>query len=118
MAKLQFNGKEYDLPDSEGWTTGELSEAEHALGASFGANSRGDAMAISFYIAVRRVDKDISPVSLADAIKRVPMGALSVAEEVEEEDGGPLEINSDRDSQANGGLQPSALSESQSLSKT
>ena len=88
MARLKFDGKEYELPDSEDWTTGELSEAEHALGTSFGGESQGDVMAISFYIAVRREDKEIPPVLLADRVKQVKMGELLLSEPEEEE--GPL----------------------------
>lgn len=90
MARLRMDDKEYDLPDSETWTTGELSEAEHALGASFGGDSQGDAMAISFYIAVRRVDKDINHVMLADKVKQIPMSGLLMDEE-EETEASPLE---------------------------
>lgn len=90
MARLRMEGKEYDLPESDGWTTGELSEAEHALGASFGSESQGDNMAISFYIAVRRVDKETGHVQLADKVKQIPMGDLLMDEE-EETEASPLE---------------------------
>ena len=85
MAKLRMDGKEYELPDSDDWTTGELSEAEHALGASFGDTSQGDAMAITFYIAVRRVvgSSEMPNVVLADRVKRIPMKDLLTEEEDE-----------------------------------
>jgi len=83
MAKLRLDGREYELPDSDDWTTGELSEAEHALGVSFGEKSQGDAMAITFYIAVRRAMSatEMPPVILADRVKRIPMKDLLAEEE-------------------------------------
>lgn len=76
MARIRFQGKEYELPDSETWTIAELSAAEHALGVSFGEQSQADSMGIAFYIAVRRVEKDMPPVVLADAIRQIPMSDL------------------------------------------
>lgn len=83
MAKIRFDGREYDIPNSEDWTTGELSEAEHALGHAFGENSKGDDMNISFYIAVRRVrsSSDIPNVILADSVKRTKLGDLNTEDD-------------------------------------
>jgi hypothetical protein len=58
-----------------------LSEAENALGVAFGDKSQGDAMAISFFIAVRRVDKDTPPVLLADKVRQVKMRDLDIEDE-------------------------------------
>ena len=81
MARIRFNDTEYDLPDSDTWTIGELSEAEHAFGRSFGDESQGDSMAIAFFIAVRRIDKEIPTVVLADAIRALPISALLASAE-------------------------------------
>lgn len=80
MARFLFGGKEIELPDSESWTIAELSEAEHAMGTSFGDNSQADSMAIAFFVAVRRVDKEMPAVLLADSIRQIPMSALLMDE--------------------------------------
>ena len=106
MAALKFGGKEYELPDSASWTVAELSEAEHALGVSFGEESQGDAMAVSFFIAVRRVDKTTEAVALADRVRQIPIGALVADEEA----ASPLA--DDHGDPQNGGLRPLEVSES------
>jgi len=88
MAAIRMDGVEYPLPDAGDWTVGELSEAENALGVSFGDKSQGDSMAVSFYIAVRRVDKETMPVALADKVKNVKMSQFDVSEDEEQ---APLE---------------------------
>jgi hypothetical protein len=84
MASLKLDGRVYALPDSDDWTTAELSEAESALGVAFGDKSQGDAMAISFFIAVRRVEKDTPPVVLADKVRQIKMRDLSLEDDEDE----------------------------------
>ena len=78
MASLRLDDKIYPLPDSDDWTTGELSEAESALGVVFSDKSQGDAMSISFFIAVRRIEKDMPPVVLADKVRQIKMRDLDI----------------------------------------
>lgn len=102
MAKVRYDGKEYEIPDSEDWTTGELSEAEHAIGAAFGGASQGDAMSIGFYIAIRRIDSDTPNVMLADACRKIKMRDL-LSDEEEEAD--PLDAEKPSESNGHAGQQ-------------
>lgn len=71
MDRVRFQGTWYEVPDPDDWTTGEVSEAEHALGHRLSEESTADAMAVAFYIAVRRGDKEIPPVLLADSVRQI-----------------------------------------------
>lgn len=81
MPKYRYNGLEVEAVPQEDWGLGELSEAEHALGVALDGSSAGDALAIAFYISVRRVDKEIHKALLGDAAKAIKMSDLLDSEE-------------------------------------
>lgn len=92
MASYKWNDKEYPQIPYDEWTAGEVSNAEHALGKSLDGSSTGDIAAAMFIVAVLRVEPQTPPVMLADAARSMPMKALAIVPEEEEE--GPLEPES------------------------
>lgn len=114
--KLNFGGEEYQIPNSDDWTVGELADAERAIGRSFGSGSNGDDMSISFFIAIRRKDKEIDAVQLADACRQVKMSDFDTSDD--EDDVSPLdETKQLPDVPSTSGIPLSDRSASRSLSR-
>jgi hypothetical protein len=117
MAKIRLNGKEVEVVPDNDWTTTETTNAEKALGIDYFDGSGMEQMKVAIFVSAMREDPSMMPVSLADAIGQMKLGAfVDLAKGVEEE--APLETPFGPERQPGSGHLNSDNSESLSPSVT
>jgi hypothetical protein len=79
--KFKVNGQELDAGQMR---IREICEAEKALGMDLGETGLGGKMAVSLFVAIRRVNPDKHPVEIADEVLAVSFEDLETIEEDDE----------------------------------